>query len=245
MNAFLRKMTVFSYFHHSCFCADARIYDRILQIIMNKIDYNKEFNRIISAQNASIHPKRLLLHACCAPCSSICMDRVRDYFETTVYFFNPNITIKSEYQYRLDELKRLVDIYNNMPDRGHINIMEGEYNPEIFFDMARGYENCPERGDRCSLCYKLRLKATADAAVTGGYDYFATTLTLSPLKDAERLNAIGYSLAEESDGAVMWLPSDFKKEDGFKKSIELSHKYNLYRQNYCGCIYSRPLEENS
>lgn len=217
---------------------------------MNRSDYNREFNTIIGMLKSEYDGsedstrKKLLLHACCAPCASICMDRVRDVFDTTVYFFNPNITIESEYNYRSDELKRLVEIYNDMPGRGHINVLEGAYNPEVFMDMARGYENCPERGDRCSLCYELRLRSAADAAIEGGYDYFATTLTLSPLKDTERLNNIGYRLAEESDGAVMWLPSDFKKEDGYKKSIELSHKYNLYRQNYCGCIYSRPVEEN-
>ena len=218
---------------------------------MNKVDYNKEFNCIIDRLDADYRAsgikdaqkKKLLLHACCAPCSSICIERVRDHFDTTVYFFNPNITIEDEYLYRLNELKRLIDIYNDMPGRGHINLINGDYDPDVFFSIAKGYEDCPERGARCSLCYELRLKATADTAIANGYDYFATTLTLSPLKDVERLNGIGYRLSKESDGRLLWLPSDFKKEDGYKKSIELSKEYNLYRQNYCGCVYSRRLED--
>ncbi len=218
---------------------------------MNKTDHNREFNSIIEKldreyatvpaddKNQPVK-KRLLLHACCAPCSSICMERVRDHFDTAVYFFNPNITIKEEYEYRLAELKRLIDIYNCMDGRGRIEILEGEYDPNIFLGMAKGYEDCPERGARCHLCYEMRLKSALDAAVSGGYDYFATTLTLSPLKDAAVLNEIGYRLADSSDGKVLWLPSDFKKEDGYKKSIELSKEYGLYRQNYCGCVYSRP-----
>jgi predicted adenine nucleotide alpha hydrolase (AANH) superfamily ATPase len=218
---------------------------------MNKTDYNKEFKCIIDRLDADYRAsgikdaqkKKLLLHACCAPCSSICIERVRDHFDTTVYFFNPNITIEDECLYRLNELKRLIDIYNDMPGRGHINLINGDYDPDVFFSIAKGYEDCPERGARCSLCYELRLKATADTAIANGYDYFATTLTLSPLKDVERLNGIGYRLSKESDGRLLWLPSDFKKEDGYKKSIELSKEYNLYRQNYCGCVYSRRLED--
>ncbi len=218
---------------------------------MNKTDYNKEFKCIIDRLDADYRAsgikdaqkKKLLLHACCAPCSSICIERVRDHFDTTVYFFNPNITIEDECLYRLNELKRLIDIYNDMPGRGHINLINGDYDPDVFFSIAKGYEDCPERGARCSLCYELRLKATADTAIANGYDYFATTLTLSPLKDVERLNGIGYRLSKESGGHLLWLPSDFKKEDGYKKSIELSKEYNLYRQNYCGCVYSRRLED--
>ncbi|MCR5407142.1 MAG: epoxyqueuosine reductase QueH [Lachnospiraceae bacterium] len=223
---------------------------------MNRTDHNRLFNEIISdlSKNTAsglningpdtafwantVKPK-LLLHACCAPCASICMDRVRDHFDTTVYFFNPNITIREEYEYRLSELRRLIDIYNEMEDRGKIDILEGEYDPDIFFTMAKGYEECPERGARCHLCYEMRLKASLEAAEGLGADYYATTLTLSPLKDAAVLNEIGYRLAQASEGSVKWLPSDFKKEDGYKKSIELSKKYGLYRQNYCGCLYSR------
>ena len=223
---------------------------------MNKADHNREFNEIILSiknrdtgfndANSSNHtplsvlPRpKLLLHACCAPCASICMDRVRDHFDTSVYFFNPNITIPDEYIYRLNELKRLIYIYNAMEGRGRIGLIEGEYDPRVFFDMAKGYEDCPERGTRCHMCYELRLKSAYDAAAKHGFDYFATTLTLSPLKDAEVLNEIGYRLAETSDNGVLWLPSDFKKEDGYKKSIELSKKYGLYRQDYCGCVYSK------
>ena len=215
---------------------------------MNKVDHNREFHKITDALTLAAGEtgsrKKLLLHACCAPCASICMDRVRDCFETTVYFFNPNITIREEYDYRFSELRRLIDIYNEMPGRGHIELINGEYDPNAFFTMAKGYKDCPERGERCTLCYELRLKATYHKAAALGYDYFATTLTLSPLKDAERLNAIGYRLTEESEGTVLWLPSDFKKEDGYKKSIELSKQYGLYRQNYCGCVYSKRDEQN-
>ena len=126
-----------------------------------------------------------------------------------------------------------------MPDRGHIELTAGAYDPQCFFNISKGYEDCPERGTRCHLCYRMRLEAAAVAASQGGYDYFATTLTLSPLKDASILNEIGYELAESYNGTLKWLPSDFKKEDGYKKSIELSKKYGLYRQNFCGCVYSR------
>ncbi len=210
-----------------------------------KIDYNREFHIITDAIAAGANtekPQKLLLHACCAPCASICMDRVRDIFDTTVYFYNPNITNRDEYTCRLNELLRLISIYNNMPGRGHIEFLEGQYDPDAFFDTVKGYEDCPERGDRCGLCYRMRLGSTALKAAELGFDRFATTLTLSPLKDAARLNLIGYSLQEELNGKTLWLPSDFKKEDGYKKSIELSAEYGLYRQNYCGCIYSKPKE---
>ncbi len=219
--------------------------------IMNKADHNKEFKKIISSIE-TIDPSstvlrarpKLLLHACCAPCASICMDRVRDPFDTTVYFFNPNITISREYDHRSAELERLIGLYNNIPDRGRLSLLKGKYDPKSFFDMSKGYEACPERGARCHLCYELRLRATAEEAISRGFDYFATTLTLSPLKDADVLNDIGYRLQEESGGRILWLPSDFKKEDGYKKSIELSGQYGLYRQNYCGCIYSKPASED-
>ncbi len=224
---------------------------------MNRTDHNREFNSIIEklretgtaaspdactpgANTAVAGRPRLLLHACCAPCASICMERVRDPFDTTVYFFNPNITIEDEYRHRTSELMRLIGIYNEMEGRGQIGFLEGDYDPSLFYEMAKGYEDCPERGARCLLCYELRLRATMEKALETGCDYFATTLTLSPLKDARVLNEIGYRLASETGGRIMWLPSDFKKEDGYKKSIELSKEYGLYRQNYCGCEYSRP-----
>ena len=212
--------------------------------LMNNIktDYNKEFHKITDALSGE--KKRLLLHACCAPCASICMDRVRDCFDTTVFFFNPNITNEDEYKYRLSELQRLIDIYNQMEGRGHIDLLVGKYDPNVFFNMAKGLEDCPERGRRCEACYALRLKASLNAASAAHFDYYTTTLTLSPLKDAATLNRIGYSLANSSDSDVLWLPSDFKKENGYKESIELSKKYDLYRQNYCGCIYSRPKGES-
>lgn len=207
---------------------------------MNKPNYNNEMKNIIKELNASPEgvKAKLLLHACCAPCSSTCMERVRDGFETTVYFYNPNITNEEEYGKRARELERLIDIYNEDTDHGQIGYLEGNYDPREFTDIARGYEDCPERGDRCVRCFTLRLKNAAKMAKNKGYDYFTTTLTLSPLKDVDLLNRIGEEAAAEV-GGIRWLPSDFKKDDGYRRSIELSREYDLYRQDYCGCIYSK------
>lgn len=209
------------------------------------MQFNREMNNIIASNmKEGIRPS-LMLHACCAPCASTCMDRVRDGFDTSVYFYNPNITSASEYELRLDELRRLIGIYNDMQDRGELALVPGIYDPREFTEIARGYEECPERGERCFRCYRLRLYNTALAALEGGFDYFTTTLTLSPLKDVNKLNEIGFAVAKELADSYgdkrktpLWLPSDFKKEGGYQKSIELSKEYNLYRQNYCGCIYS-------
>lgn len=178
---------------------------------------------------------RLLLHSCCAPCSSYCMEYLREYFRLTVFYYNPNITGQEEYQKRLEEEKRLIEAYNAKGDK--IEILEGDYEPQLFFDMARGLENCPEGGERCFRCYELRLRKTAELAAKEGFDYFTTTLTISPLKNAAKLNEIGERLSAEY--GIPWLPSDFKKRGGYQRSIELSKEYGLYRQNYCGCIYSK------
>jgi len=208
---------------------------------MNKPNFNNEMEKIIKEVNESLEEEakaKLLLHACCAPCSSTCMERVRDGFETTVYFYNPNITSKDEYSKRAKELERLIDIYNVDSAHDKIGYIEGCYDPGEFTKIAKGYEDCPERGDRCVRCFELRLKNTAEMAKMKGFDYFTTTLTLSPLKDVDLLNKIGYEAAKET-GGIKWLPSDFKKDNGYKRSIELSKVYNLYRQDYCGCIYSK------
>ena len=215
---------------------------------MNKVNYNIEFHKIADAlKEKGIRPG-LLLHACCAPCASACLERVRDSFDVTVFYYNPNITDANEYEKRVDEIKRLIDIYNEegkAEHHGEISLLCGRYDSEEFYDIARGLEDSPERGPRCHRCYELRIAETAELAKERGYEYFATTLTLSPLKDEQVLNRIGYALQDrmkeksESDNSPLWLPSDFKKEGGYQRSIELSAKYNLYRQNFCGCEFSR------
>lgn len=206
----------------------------------NRINYNQEMKKIMEeirasyASDPSAEKVRLLLHACCAPCASSCLERLKDIFDITVYFYNPNIASEEEYDKRAKELERFISLFS--PE---VKLIVADYNPEEFFSIARGYEDCPERGSRCKRCYDLRLRETARYSQKhSGYDYFATTLTLSPLKDADELNRIGYSLMQEL--GVGYLPSDFKKDDGYKRSIELSKEFNLYRQNFCGCTYSRP-----
>ena len=163
----------------------------------------------------------------------------------TIFYYNPNITDRDEYDKRIAELHRLVDAINEEYGSSEeftspVKVIDGDYKPELFLDkVSKGaLETCPEGGKRCSMCFGLRLKKTYDVAAKNGYDYFSTTLTISPLKDAALINDIGYGLAKD----VFWLPSDFKKNDGYKKSIELSRKYDLYRQNYCGCDFSKRAE---
>ncbi len=177
---------------------------------------------------------RLLLHACCAPCSSYVLEYLNKYFDITLFFCNPNISPSEEYVFRANELKRLV---SEMPLKNKVNIIVPDYCPRDFTNIAIGKESLPERSSRCTDCYFIRLKQTFEEAEKGRYNYFSTTLSISPYKDAERLNQIGLSLSENSK--TKWLFSDFKKKNGYKRSIELSEKYNLYRQNYCGCIYSK------
>lgn len=199
---------------------------------MNKINYGKILDdKIIELQKSGEKPK-LLLHACCAPCSSHTLYFLEKYFNITLYFCNPNISPESEFLYRLDELKRLVREMNL-----DIEIIEEEYNPEIFFQLAKGLENLPERSERCQKCIAHRLEMSAQKAEQLNCDYFTTTLTISPHKDCTFINECGAEIA--SAYSVDYLFSDFKKHDGYKHSIELSKKYNLYRQNYCGCIYSK------
>lgn len=173
--------------------------------------------------------KKLLLHSCCAPCSSYSFLFLKDKFDITSLFYNPNITDKTEHDKRLSELKRLIKEMNL-----NIDVIE-EYDDE-FKRISKGLESEPERGKRCTLCYELRLRKCATLAKSLGFDCFSTTLSISPFKDAKRLNEIGYKL--ELELGIEYLYLDLKKNDGYKKSIELSKKYNLYRQNYCGCVYS-------
>lgn len=195
------------------------------------INYQKELDKLIADLN---NRPALLLHACCAPCSSYCLEYLTQYFDVTVYFYNPNISESDEYRMRKEELKRFVSEYTF---ENEVRIIEGDYNPDEFYQVARGLEKCPERGERCMKCYGLRLRKTALLAKKLNSDYFCTTLSISPLKDAAAINEIGYRLEKET--GVSWLPSDFKKKEGYKRSIELSGEYGLYRQNYCGCIFSK------
>lgn len=201
----------------------------------NKPQYHKEMERIIEGFGGK-RPK-LLLHSCCAPCSSGVLVPLQEIFKLTVYYYNPNISEWEEYKKRAEEQKKLIDALNNENPTFPIGIIEEAYDPENFYQIARGLENCPEGGERCFLCYGLRLEKTAQKAKEEGYDFFTTTLTISPLKNAEKINTIGKRLEEKYK--VAFLPSDFKKKDGYKNSIELSKKYELYRQNFCGCIYSK------
>lgn len=202
---------------------------------MNTRNYQRELDQLL-AQFTTV--PRLLLHSCCAPCSSSVLEYLRRYFEITVFYYNPNISMEAEYQKRVEEQKRLINAYNQLPDSGYpIAVIEGDYEPEVFYVAAKGLEQCPEGGERCFACYELRLGKTAALAKKQAYDYFATTLTISPLKNAAKLNEIGERLAERYQ--ISWLPSDFKKKNGYKRSIELSAEYGLYRQNYCGCVYSK------
>ena len=175
----------------------------------------------------------LLLHVCCAPCSSYVLEYLSSYFDITLFFCNPNITSENEYSYRVNEVKRLI---SQMPLEGNVVFYEGKYDTSAFFDIAKGHEKEPEGGERCFKCYELRLRETAEYAKCNNFAYFTTTLSISPYKNAEKLNSIGSSLADEY--GVKYLFSDFKKKNGYKRSIELSAEYDLYRQDYCGCIYS-------
>ena len=205
---------------------------------MNR-NYQKELDQLIErigAENKGA--PTLFLHSCCAPCSSYVLEYLRKYFRITVFYYNPNITEDGEYHKRVAEQKRLISSYNENLQKDYlIEVIEGDYEPERFFNIAKGLEQCPEGGERCFACYTLRLNETAKRAKAGDYDYFTTTLSISPLKNAAKLNEIGERLAKEYD--IPWLPSDFKKKDGYKRSIELSREYDLYRQDYCGCVYSR------
>lgn len=204
---------------------------------MNKINYQRELDKIIEKNLAENKIPSLLLHVCCAPCSSYCLEYLSQYFSITVYYYNPNISIKEEYDYRLNEEKRLVSLMNF---KNPVTVVEGRYNPREFFDVVKGLENEPEGGRRCEQCFRLRLESAAQIAAEKGFDYFTTTLTISPLKNADMLNSIGAETGKLY--GVSWLYSDFKKREGYKRSIALSKQYNLYRQNYCGCAFSKPKE---
>ena len=177
---------------------------------------------------------KLLLHACCAPCSSAVLEKLADFFEITIYYYNPNISDKKEYHKRVNELRRFISEFNTKYD---VKLIEGEYEPEKYDEIVKGMEDLPEKSKRCYYCYEMRIKDTARVAEKLNYPYFTTTLSLSPHKNANWINKIGKE--QEKNFETTFLYSDFKKEEGYKRSIELSKEYNLYRQDYCGCIYSK------
>ena len=247
---------------------------------MNRINYQKELEKVLAG--LPDRKRRLFLHSCCAPCSSYCLEYLRQYFAVTVFYYNPNISMPEEYRHRVEEQKRLIAALNaqareagefmpdyqgqaelalnaqvredgaraeSAPGRGgeapnaqaevfsQIRFVEGPYEPEVYFRRVKGLEDCPEGGERCFACYELRLREAAKLTKEGNYDFFTTTLTISPLKNADKLNEIGQRVGAEY--GVTYLPSDFKKKGGYQRSIELSREYGLYRQDYCGCVFSK------
>lgn len=201
---------------------------------MQKVNYQLMLENEIAKLKLQSKKPSLLLHCCCAPCSSYVLEYLSDIFNITLLYYNPNITEKDEYDYRTAEVKRLI---GEMGLTDLVSFVEGKYSPQEFYDIANGLEDLPEGGERCFKCYRLRLEETAMYAKEHGFDYFTTTLSISPYKNAQKLNSIGESLSREY--GVSYLFSDFKKKNGYKRSIELSEKYFLYRQSYCGCEFSK------
>ena len=200
---------------------------------MNRINYQKELDKVIESLSQQEKVPTLLLHSCCAPCSSYVLEYLSDYFGITVFYYNPNIYPDEEYEMRVREQQRFIRAF---PAKHPIDFIEGAYDKERFYEMARGLEAVPEGGQRCFQCYELRLREAGELAKARGFDYFTTTLSISPMKNAEKLNEIGLRLADEL--GVAYLCSDFKKRNGYKRSTELSREYGMYRQDYCGCVFS-------
>jgi len=199
-----------------------------------KRNYQKELESVLTELREKETVPRLLLHSCCAPCSSYVLEYLTEWFEIEDFFYNPNIAPEEEYLFREEELVRLT---KEMPLKHPVHFIKGRYDPERFFDSARGLENEPEGGARCVKCFTLRLEEAAREAADRQCEFFTTTLTISPLKNADIINRIGEETAARF--GVAYLPSDFKKRDGYKRSLELSREYGLYRQNYCGCVFSK------
>ncbi len=206
---------------------------KLLLIKKMKINYQLETEKVIEKHAAAGEVPTLLLHSCCAPCSSYVLEYLSRYFRITVLYYNPNIYPDEEYFKRAGEQHRFAE---NFPSKNPISFLECEFDKASFYEMTRGMENIPEGGERCFACYRLRLSKTARLASEKGFDYFATTLSISPLKNAEKLNEIGLEL--EKEYGISYLLSDFKKKNGYKRSVELSREYGIYRQDYCGCVFS-------
>lgn len=206
--------------------------------------YSRELEKLL--EKPETKGKTLFLHSCCAPCSSYVLEYLRPFFRITVFYFNPNITEEREYRKRVEEQKRLIAELNGQSSVAQgqaypIEVSEGDYRREDFFQAVKGLEQCPEGGERCFACFELRLSETARKAEEIGADYFTTTLTISPLKNAAKINEIGQNLSKKY--GISFLPSDFKKKGGYQRSVELSKEYDLYRQDYCGCIFSQKERE--
>lgn len=204
------------------------------------MNYQLELDKIINGfkEEVPYRPPKLLIHSCCAPCSSYVLEYLSEYFAITVFYYNPNIYPEDEYIKRVKEQKELI---SSMSLKNPVLFIQGKYEPQKYYDVVKGHEKDPEGGDRCILCYRMRLEEAAKYARDGGYDYFTTTLTISPHKNAAKLNEIGEEVAELY--GVMFLPSDFKKRGGYQRSLELSKEYGLYRQDYCGCVFSKKARE--
>lgn len=198
-----------------------------------KINYQKLCEEEISKASAGERVPSVLLHSCCAPCSSYCIEYLSQYFRMTVFYYNPNIYPDSEYYHRVKEQQEFI---NRFPAKYPVGFIEGDFDTQEFYKAAKGLEQEPERGARCTECFKLRLGRTAEVASEKRFDYFTSTLTISPMKDAALLNQIGSEMGEVH--GVKWLPSDFKKKNGYLRSCELSREYGIYRQDYCGCVFS-------
>ena len=201
-----------------------------------KQNYQKQMDAIVASLPQGERP-RLLLQSCCGPCSSYVLEALTPYFRVTVLYYNPNIQPRAEYDLRLENQRKIIAA---LPTPSAVDILECDYDGEKYDAAVKGLEAEPEGGARCTVCFRLRLEETAKRASELGYDWFCTTLTVSPHKDAERLNQIGRTLGERY--GVPFLPSDFKKREGYKRSIQLSKEYELYRQDYCGCLYSKSEE---
>lgn len=206
---------------------------------MQKINYQKQLDKIIEDLNESKEIPTLLLHSCCAPCSSYVLEYLSQYFKIILFYYNPNIFPKEEYQKRVKEQKRLI---SQLPVKNSVSFVEGKFDDSAFYLAVKGLENIPEGGERCFACYRLRLERTAELAKKLNADYFTTTLSISPYKNARKLNEISQELSEIYK--VKNLPADFKKKEGYKRSIQLSAKYALYRQDYCGCVFSQRESKN-
>ena len=200
---------------------------------VQKINYQKELEKLLAQLEAEQRVPSLLIHSCCAPCSSYVLEYLSEYFKITVFYYNPNIYPESEYTKRIAEQQKLI---RDMEFRYPVSFLAGKYDKEKFYEMAAGMEDLKEGGARCMKCYELRLSEAAGQAAAGGFDYFTTTLSISPMKNAQKLNEIGLRVGKEY--GVKYLVSDFKKKNGYKRSIELSKEYGLYRQDYCGCEFS-------
>ncbi len=207
--------------------------ERMMHTAMNKRNYQKELEAKISFHAGRGEVPSLLLHSCCAPCSSYVLEYLSRYFHITVLYYNPNIYPEEEYHHRVLEQQRFI---GQFPMKYPVSFIEGTYDTKRFYQMAAGMERLPEGGARCMACYELRLREAAEYAKRLGLSYFTTTLSISPMKDAQKLNEIGERLAKEY--GVAYLHSDFKKKNGYLRSVQISKEYGMYRQDYCGCIFS-------